>query len=43
MLMRSYTDLRFQNTIDVSLLPKGTYIIAVYNRDFRKSLKLIKF
>ena len=43
MLMRSYTDLRFQNTIDVSLFPKGTYIIVVYNRDFRKSLKLIKF
>jgi hypothetical protein len=43
MLMRSYTDLRYQNNIDVSLLPKGTYIIVVYNRDFRKSLKLIKF
>ncbi len=41
-LMRSYTDLRYQTTIDVSRFPEGVYIVRIFNRNFRKSLKLIR-
>lgn len=41
-LIKSYTSLRYQTTIDVSRLPKGIYIVSVFNKNFRKSLKLIR-
>jgi secreted trypsin-like serine protease len=40
--IREYKNLQYQTEINVSLLPKGTYIVTVFNRNFRKSLKLIK-
>jgi secreted trypsin-like serine protease len=42
-VIRSYKDLRYQTEINVSALPKGAYIIIVYNKDFRKALRLVKF
>lgn len=37
-----YTDLQYQNTLDISGLAGGTYYVVVFNRQFRKTLKLIK-
>jgi hypothetical protein len=33
---------RYQTTIDASKLARGVYIVNIYNRNFRRSLKLIK-
>jgi hypothetical protein len=41
-LIREQANCRYQVTENVSALPGGTYIVVVYNRDFRKSLKIIK-
>jgi hypothetical protein len=41
-LVRRYTNLRYQNNVDVSYLSPGTYILNVYNSAFRKSVKIIK-
>lgn len=42
-LIRSYKDLQYQTEINVNTLPKGSYIVIVYNKNFRKSLRLVKF
>jgi V8-like Glu-specific endopeptidase len=41
-LLRTYSGLQYQNTINISFLPGGTYIIKVYNRNFSKTVKIIK-
>ena len=41
-LISNLTNCRYQTTINVSTIAKGTYIIVVYNGSFRKSLKVIK-
>ncbi len=41
-LFKKQIDCQYQTTISISLLPKGVYIINVYNKSFRKSIKLIK-
>ncbi len=33
---------RYQTTIDIRTLPKGLYIVSLFNNNFRKSLKLVK-
>jgi hypothetical protein len=33
---------RYQNTIDISDLPPGMYLVNVFNRNFRFSYKVIK-
>jgi hypothetical protein len=40
--MLQYKNLQYQTAVNISTLPKGTYIVTVFNRNFRKSLKLIK-
>jgi hypothetical protein len=40
--LHEFRNLHYQSVIDVSMLPKGTYIVTVFNKDFRKSLKVIK-
>ena len=41
-LIREQLNCHFQTLIDISTLPKGFYIINVSNKNFRKSVKLIK-
>jgi V8-like Glu-specific endopeptidase len=41
-LFRRYTNLRYQNHLDVSYLSQGTYVLHVYNSVFRRSVKFIK-
>jgi hypothetical protein len=41
-LIMKHTNCRYQMTINVSNSPRGTYIVTVFNGDFRKSLKMIK-
>lgn len=41
-LVRAYSGLQYQNTIDISSLAGGTYYVVVFNRQFRKTLKLIR-
>jgi len=40
--LRELTNCRYQTIINISTLPKGIYIVEVYNSDFRKSIKIIK-
>ncbi|HLN20305.1 MAG TPA: trypsin-like serine protease [Bacteroidales bacterium] len=39
---RIYRNLRYQNNIDISKLPKGLYIVSVRGKDFHKSIRIIK-
>ena len=39
---REQINCRFQTRINISTMAKGVYIVEVYNRDFRKSIKVIK-
>ena len=41
-LIMKHTNCRYQMTVNVSNSPRGTYIVTVFNGDFRKSLKMIK-
>lgn len=41
-LVAKYPGLQYQNTINISNLAGGTYIVVVYNNQFTKKLKLIK-
>ena len=41
-LIRELTNCRYQATVNISAMTKGTYIISVFNSSFRKSLKIIK-
>jgi len=36
------TNSRYQTIINISTLAKGVYIVKVYNKDFRRSVKVIK-
>jgi hypothetical protein len=39
---REQTNCRYQTRFNVSTMAKGIYIVEVYNKDFRKSIKVIK-
>lgn len=41
-LVKEITGCRYQTTIDVSFLARGSYIVNVYNNNFRRSVKLVK-
>lgn len=41
-LVAEYSNLRYQNRIDISHLSGGVYIVTVYNRQFRKSIRLVR-
>ena len=41
-LIRELTNCRYQTTIDISVMPRGVYILSVNNENFRKSLRIIK-
>ena len=41
-VIRALTDCRYQTIINISRVPRGTYIVSVFNRSFRKSIKIIK-
>ncbi len=41
-LLRKQVNCQYQTTINVNSLPKGIYIINVFNKSIRKSIKLIK-
>ena len=41
-LLGQQMNCQYQTTMNVSSLPKGIYIINVFNKSFRKSIKLIK-
>ena len=40
-IIREETGCRYSTKITVNTLPKGLYIVVVFNREFRKSVKLI--
>lgn len=40
--VRELINCRYQTRINISHLAKGVYIVEVYNRNFRKSIKIIK-
>jgi secreted trypsin-like serine protease len=40
--IREYPNCRYQTTINISTMAKGVYIVEVYNKDFRKPVKVIK-
>lgn len=40
-IIRGQTGCRYDTKITVNTLPKGLYIVVVFNREFRKSVKLI--
>jgi hypothetical protein len=40
--IREILNCRFQTTVNISTLAGGVYIIEVYNKNFRKSVKIIK-
>jgi hypothetical protein len=40
--IRDLTNCRYQTIINISNLAKSVYIVEVYNKDFRKSIKVIK-
>ena len=40
--IRELTNSRYQTIINISTLAKGVYIVKVYNKDFRRSIKVIK-
>jgi hypothetical protein len=41
-VIREQSNCRYQTTINVNSIPRGTYIVRVFNSSFRKSLKIIK-
>ena len=41
-LIRKQTNCQYQTIININTLPRGVYIISIFNKNFRKSLKLIK-
>ncbi|TAL59107.1 MAG: T9SS type A sorting domain-containing protein, partial [Bacteroidetes bacterium] len=41
-LLREQTNCRYQTAFNVSTMPRGVYIINVYNSNIRKSVKFIK-
>ncbi|MGE5421551.1 MAG: trypsin-like serine protease [Chloroflexota bacterium] len=41
-LVKSYHGLRYNNELDISNLAGGIYIVRVYNRQFSKTLKVIR-
>ncbi len=41
-VIRELTGCRYDTKVSVNRLPKGLYIVTVFNNDFRKSIKLIK-
>ncbi|MCX6253654.1 MAG: trypsin-like serine protease [Bacteroidia bacterium] len=41
-LIREQTNCRYQTIVNVNTLPKGVYILNVFNNNFRKSIKVIK-
>jgi hypothetical protein len=41
-VIRELANCRYQTIINVSTLPRGTYIVSVFNRSFQKSIKIIK-
>jgi hypothetical protein len=40
--IRELTNCRYQTIINIRTMAKGLYIVEVYNKDFRKSIKVIK-
>ena len=40
--IREQLNCRYQTTVNISTLAGGVYIIEVYNKDFRKSVKIVK-
>ncbi|HEX2976621.1 MAG TPA: trypsin-like serine protease [Bacteroidales bacterium] len=40
--MLEYRYLSHQSAINISMLPQGTYIVTVFNKNFRRSLRVIK-
>jgi len=40
--IREYPNCRYQTMINISTMAKGIYIVEVYNKDFRKPIKVIK-
>jgi len=41
-LIGGKTNCRYQSSFDINTLPRGVYIVVVYNDSFRKSTKIIK-
>lgn len=41
-VIMKHTNCRYQITVNVNALPRGTYIVTVFNDELRKSLKIIK-
>jgi hypothetical protein len=41
-LIKEQTNCRYQTIVNVNTLPKGVYILNVFNNNFRKSIKVIK-
>jgi hypothetical protein len=40
--VREYPNCRYQTNINISTMAKDVYIVEVYNKDFRRSIKVIK-
>ena len=41
-LFREQTNCRYQTTFNISAMPRGVYIINIFNGNFRKSVRVIK-
>jgi hypothetical protein len=41
-IIREQLNCRYQTTVNISTLAGGVYIIEVYNKDFRKTIKVVK-
>lgn len=41
-LVRSYRDLQYENEFNISMLPEGMYLVTIFNREFRKTIKVVK-
>jgi V8-like Glu-specific endopeptidase len=41
-LLREETNCRFQTVVNVNTIPRGVFIVNIYNRNFQKSMRLIK-
>jgi len=41
-IQRKISNCRYETSIDISSFPRGVYLLNVYNKSFRRSLKLIK-
>jgi hypothetical protein len=42
-LIREKNNCQYKTIINLSDVPGGVYIISVYNNDFRKSVKIVKY